>query len=64
VSRGDRIDPQPVTLTIVPSELAERDEEALAAANGRDLLLERINAVAVIAGIVAALAFVLGAILG
>lgn len=60
----DRIPPQPVTLTIVPSELAERDEDALAAANGRDLLLERINAVAVIAAVVAALAFVLGCLVG
>ena len=63
----DRIDPQPVTLDVRPIELY-RDEpgraEALGAANGRDLVLERINIVAGLAAVVVALVFVLACLSG
>ena len=63
----DRLDPQPVTLDVRPIELY-RDEpgraEALGAANGRDLVLERINLVAGLAAVVVALVFVLACLTG
>ena len=63
----DRIDPQPVTLDVRPIELY-RDEpgraEALGAANGRDLVTERINIVAGLAAVVVALVFVLACLTG
>lgn len=42
-----RIDPQPVTLDVVPVSMVEDDarREALAAANGRDLVQERVTQV-------------------
>ncbi|OPZ03994.1 MAG: hypothetical protein BWZ09_02105 [Alphaproteobacteria bacterium ADurb.BinA305] len=63
----DRIDPQPVTLDVRPIELY-RDEpgraEALGAANGRDLVTERLNIVAGLAALVGLLVFVLACLMG
>lgn len=50
----DRIDPQPVTLDVVPVTMIENDtrREALAAANGRDLVHERVTQVVRFLGVV------------
>ncbi len=57
----DRIDPQPVTLDVRPIELY-RDEpgraEALGAANGRDLVGERVTRAVCLGAVVLALLFV------
>lgn len=55
-----RIDLQPITLDVRPIELQDEPgrADALAAANGRDLVLERINIVAGLAALVGLLAFV------
>mgnify|MGYP000196237086 CR=1 FL=1 len=60
-----RLPSQPRTLSLVPVEIAARtDAEALALANGRDLLGERLNRWARLAGLLVALAFVLRAAFG
>ena len=61
-----RIDPQPVTLDVRPIELQDEPgrADALAAANGRDLVLERINLVAGLAALVGLLAFVAACLTG
>lgn len=61
-----RIDPQPVTLDVRPVDLLEdrARAEALAAANGDDLLRDRINRVATVAGLVVLLAFVVRCLTG
>ena len=64
---ADRIDPQPVTLDVRPVELYREEPgraEALAAANGRDVWLERVNMLAIAAGLLALLVFVAAALLG
>lgn len=63
MSEPRRIAPQPMTLTIVPVELAERDEEALAAANGVDLLARRMRAIAAVVAPVLALLVIVRCIL-
>lgn len=62
----DRIDMQPVTLDVVPVVLVtdKAREEGLGAANGRDLVLERINIVAGLAALVGLLVFVLACLMG
>ena len=47
MTHNRRIDPQPVTLDVVPVSMVEDDarREALAAANGRDLVQERVTQV-------------------
>ena len=62
VTPDGRIDPQPVTLSIVPSELAERDEEALAAANGVNLFERGVRRLMMAAAPVLLLAFVIACI--
>lgn len=61
-----RIDPQPVTLDVRPIELQDEPgrADALAAANGRDLVAERINLVAGLAALVGLLAFVAACLTG
>lgn len=62
----DRIDMQPVTLDVVPVVLVtdKAREEGLAAANGRDLVQERVTQVVRLLAFVALLLFVVRALLG
>lgn len=61
-----RIDPQPVTLDVVPVALVndKAREDGLAAANGRDLVQERVTHVVRVAAIVFALLFVIRCLCG
>lgn len=61
-----RIDLQPITLDVRPIELQDEPgrADALAAANGRDLVAERINIVAGLAALVGLLAFVAACLTG
>lgn len=54
MTHDGRIDPQPVTLDVVPVTMIENDtrREALAAANGRDLVQERVTQVVRFLGVV------------
>lgn len=60
-----RLPPAPLTLDFVPAKLTQDAAklEHLALANGRDLLAERLNRWARLAGLLVALAFVLVAVL-
>jgi hypothetical protein len=57
VTNDGRIDPQPVTLDVVPVSMVEDKarREALAAANGRDLVQERVTQVVRFLAVVVAL---------
>ena len=64
MTNDGRIDPQPVTLDVVPVSMVEDEarREALAAANGRDLVQERVTRWMVVLAIVGLLAFVIACI--
>ena len=57
MTNDGRIDPQPVTLDVVPVSMVEDEarREALAAANGRDLVQERVTQVVRFLAVVVAL---------
>ena len=61
-----RIDAQPRTLNVVPVDLLEERgrAEAIAAARGEDLLRDRINRIATVAGLVVLVLFVARCLLG
>ena len=57
MTNDGRIDPQPVTLDVLPVSMVEDEarREALAAANGRDLVQERVTQVVCFLAVVVAL---------
>jgi len=66
VTPDGRIDPQPVTLDVVPVTMVEdaTRREALAAANGRDLVQERVSQVVRFLGVVVLLLAIVRCLVG
>lgn len=66
MTHDGRIDPQPVTLDVVPVSMVEdaTRREALAAANGRDLVQERVSQVVRFLGVVVLLLAIVRCLVG